>query len=61
MKNLPFNCDGCSRVLPKLTELAKSLHSQQQRIESCEKKVDDLKGIGLQRLSLTSEDGGWRD
>ena len=43
MKNLPFNCDGCSRVLPKLTELAKSLYSQQQRIESCEKKVDDLK------------------
>ena len=43
VKNLPFNCDGCSRVLPKLTELAKSVNSQQLRIESCEKKVDDLK------------------
>ena len=43
VKNLPFNCDGCSRLLPKLTELAKSLDSQQQRIESCEKKVEGLK------------------
>ena len=39
VKNLPFNCDCCSRLLPKLTELAKSLDSQQQRIESLKKKT----------------------
>ena len=45
MKNLPFNCDGCSRLLPKLTELAKSLDWQQQRIESCEKRLKVLKNL----------------
>ena len=43
VKNLPFSCDGCSRVLPKLTELATTLNSQQQRIESCERKVDSIR------------------
>ena len=43
VKNLPFNCDGCTRVLPKITELAKALHLQQLKIESCEKKYEDLK------------------
>ena len=42
-KNLPFNCDGCTRVLPKLTEFASALGIQKQQIEKCEKKVEDLK------------------
>lgn len=42
-KNVPFHCDGCSRVLPKLTEIGNVLTSQNERIDSCEKKVDEFK------------------
>ncbi|WAR05168.1 hypothetical protein MAR_020537, partial [Mya arenaria] len=42
-KNLPFNCDGCTRVLPKLTEFGRALLDQKQQIQNCEQKVEDLK------------------
>lgn len=42
-KNLPFNCDGCTRVLPKLNEFGSALQAQNKQIGECEKKVDALK------------------
>lgn len=42
-RNLPFNCDGCTRLLPKLTELGSALNTQQQKLVECEKKVDSLR------------------
>ena len=31
--NLPFNCKGCLRVLPKLTEMASQLNNQSKRYD----------------------------
>lgn len=41
-KNLPFNCDGCTRILPRLTEIGAALQVQKSKIENCEKKVDGV-------------------
>ena len=43
-RNVPFNCDGCTRVLPRITELGNAIMKQNERIESCEKKLDSIKG-----------------
>ena len=41
-KNLPFNCDGCTRILPRLTEIGATLKDQKCKIEACEKKVEEV-------------------
>ena len=41
-KNLPFNCDGCTRILPRLTEIGAALKDQKSKLEACEKKVDGV-------------------
>lgn len=43
VKNLPFNCDGCTRVLPRLAELGSTLSKQNIKLLDCEKKVNALK------------------
>ena len=42
--NLPFNCDGCLRVLPKLTEMVSQLNNQSKRYDECNQKIKDLEG-----------------
>ena len=39
-----FNCDGCLRVLPKLTEMASKLNNQSKRYDECNQKIKDLEG-----------------
>lgn len=40
--NLPFNCDGCVRVLPKLNELGLHLEKQRQKLEEYDVRFRDL-------------------
>ena len=40
--NLPFNCDGCLRLLPKLTEIVSQLNTQTKRFDECNQKIKDL-------------------
>ena len=42
--NLTFNCDGCLRVLPKLSEMASQLNFQSKRYDECNQKIKDLEG-----------------
>ncbi|CAC5400856.1 unnamed protein product [Mytilus coruscus] len=37
--NLPFNCDGCVRVLPKLNELGLNIERQRVRFEELDTKL----------------------
>ena len=40
--NLPFSCDGCLRILPKLNEMGSIISKQQQQLETYETKINDL-------------------
>ncbi|MEW8545309.1 MAG: hypothetical protein AB2693_17445 [Candidatus Thiodiazotropha sp.] len=40
--NLPFNCDGCMRIIPKLKELGSIMNDQKQQLERYEAKMKDL-------------------
>lgn len=42
-RNVPFNCDGCTRLLPKITELGNAIKQQNERVDTCEKKIDSIK------------------
>lgn len=39
--NLPFNCDGCVRLLPSLTDIAARCKSFEEKIISLESSIDD--------------------
>lgn len=40
--NLPFNCDGCMRILPKLTELVARIDDQKRKFEEYDGKIEQL-------------------
>lgn len=40
--NLPFNCDGCLRILPKLTEMGMNIDNQLKQIKECETKIKEV-------------------
>ena len=40
--NLPFNCDGCMRIVPKLTEIGSIINEQNQQLESYKAKLKAL-------------------
>lgn len=42
-KNVPFYCHGCTRILPKLSEIGNVLSKQNELIDCCEKKIGDFK------------------
>ncbi|MEW8548734.1 MAG: hypothetical protein AB2693_34970 [Candidatus Thiodiazotropha sp.] len=40
--NLPFNCNGCMRILPKINELGSIINEQRQQISEYEDKIKSL-------------------
>ena len=40
--NLPFNCDGCLRIIPKLNEMGTIINEQKQQLESYKAKINEL-------------------
>ena len=41
--NLPFNCDGYLRIIPKLTELGSIINEQKKQLEIYDTKIENLK------------------
>ena len=39
---LEFSCDGCLRLLAKLTAEVSRLHNQTKRFDECNQKIKDL-------------------
>ena len=40
--NLPFNCDGCLRLLPKLNSLGSIINEQKKQFSAYEEKKSNL-------------------
>ena len=40
--NLPFSCDVCLRLLPKLTEIVSQLDNHTKRFDECNQKINNL-------------------
>ena len=57
--NLPFNCDGCLRVLPKLTEMVSQLNNQSKRYDECNQKIKDLEGSIDEKIEKQATCGIW--
>ena len=53
--NLPFNCDGCLRLLPKLTEMVSRLDNQTKRFDECNQKIKDLEESIDEKIEIKVE------
>ena len=53
--NLPFNCDGCLRLLPKLTEMVAQLNNQSKRFDECDQKIKNLEESIDEKISKQVE------